>query len=104
MLRPEQVDWIRNHHERPDGDGYPDGLSREEISEGAALLALANAFDVMTISRPYSSPKTVQEALNECVELNGIQFMPSAVAALLELHAASELAPDESVPRTLVSP
>ena len=58
VLAPEQVVWIRIHHERPDGEGYPDGLSGDEIPEGAALLALADAWDVMTISRPYSRPKT----------------------------------------------
>ncbi len=104
VLRPEQVDWIRNHHERPDGEGYPDGLSVEEISEGAALLAIADAWDVMTISRPYSSRKAVDEAIKECIELNGIQFMPMAVAALLELHAAGELAREEALPGTLVLP
>ena len=104
VLRPEQVDWIRNHHERPDGEGYPDGLTAEEISEGAALLAVADAWDVMTISRPYSSPKSIDEAFKECLELDGVQFMPRAVAALLELHAAGELAREEVLPGTLVRP
>jgi diguanylate cyclase (GGDEF)-like protein len=91
VLTPEQVDWVRTHHERPDGDGYPDGLSEDEISEGAGLLALADAWDVMTISRPYSSPKTVEDALNECVELVGAQFLQPAVTALIELYSGGEL-------------
>jgi HD-GYP domain-containing protein (c-di-GMP phosphodiesterase class II) len=91
VLTPDQVEWIRTHHERPDGQGYPDGLSAEEISEGAALLALADAWDVMTISRPYSLPKTVDEALGECFSLIGMQFTQTAVAALMELHARGEL-------------
>ena len=80
MLAPEQVEWIRTHHERPDGEGYPDGLTAEDIPEGAALLALADAFDVMTAGRPYSLPKTAEDALAECVELAGVQFAPRAVA------------------------
>jgi diguanylate cyclase (GGDEF)-like protein/putative nucleotidyltransferase with HDIG domain len=91
VLTPDQVDWIRTHHERPNGEGYPDGLVAEEIPEGAALLAIADAWDVMTISRPYSSPKEVQEALEECRELVGEQFTPTAVAALLELYATGDL-------------
>jgi diguanylate cyclase (GGDEF)-like protein len=91
VLTPEQVTWVRTHHERPDGDGYPDGLGEAELSEGAGLLSVADAWDVMTISRPYSSPKTVDEALQECVELIGRQFTQGAVSALLELHAAGEL-------------
>ena len=92
VLAPEQVDWIRTHHERPNGEGYPDGLTAEDIPEGAALLALADAFDVMTISRPYSRPKTIDEAIEECCELSGVQFMPVAVAALLQLHQEGEFA------------
>jgi diguanylate cyclase (GGDEF)-like protein/putative nucleotidyltransferase with HDIG domain len=91
VLAPDQVEWIRTHHERPDGQGYPDGLSGDEISEGAALLALADAWDVMTISRPYSLPKTVDEALRECFSLIGVQFTQTAVAALMELHSRGEL-------------
>ncbi len=95
VLAPEQVEWIRNHHERPDGDGYPDGLTAGEISEGAALLALADTWDVMTISRPYSLPRNIEEALGECESLVGRQFTERAVAALVELHETGELAPQE---------
>jgi diguanylate cyclase (GGDEF)-like protein len=94
VLAPEQVEWIRTHHERPDGDGYPDGLTHEEISEGAALLAVADAWDVMTASRPYSVPKTIDEAIAECVELVGIQFTQRAVDAVLALHGTGELYSD----------
>src|SRR5205085_872768 len=90
VLSPDQVDWIRTHHERPNGEGYPDGLVAEEIPEGAALLAIADAWDVMTISRPYSSPKEVHEALEECRDLVGEQFTATAVAALLPPAATIE--------------
>jgi diguanylate cyclase (GGDEF)-like protein len=95
VLAPEQVEWIRTHHERPDGNGYPDGLGADEISEGAALLALADAFDVMTISRPYSVPKAMEDALAESESLIGLQFTQEAVAALTQVHDAGELAPHE---------
>jgi diguanylate cyclase (GGDEF)-like protein len=91
VLAPEQVDWIRTHHERPDGGGYPSGLTGEAIPEGGALLAVADAWDVMTVSRPYSVPKTPKVALEECVSLIGRQFTRGAVEALLELHARREL-------------
>jgi diguanylate cyclase (GGDEF)-like protein len=91
VLSEEQVAWIRGHHERPDGTGYPDGLTASEIPEGAALLALADAFDVMTLSRPYSPPRSVPEALRECRELVGLQFCAEPVAALEELAAAGML-------------
>jgi diguanylate cyclase (GGDEF)-like protein len=91
VLAPEQVEWIRTHHERPDGTGYPRALRGAEISEGAALLAAADAWDVMTQSRSYSLPKRPDDALAECVELIGRQFTKTAVGALVQLHATGEL-------------
>ena len=91
VLEPEQVEWIRTHHERPDGDGYPRGLAAHEIPEGAALLAIADAWDVMTSGRPYSAPRSVDDALDECAQLVGKQFTRDAVGALMKLHAGGEL-------------
>ena len=82
VLDPEQVAWIRSHHERPDGRGYPAGLRGDEIPEGAALLAVADCFDVMTVARPYSRPMSEADALAECRSLVGAQFSSAAVAAL----------------------
>ena len=82
VLDAEQVAWIRSHHERPDGRGYPDALQGAEIPEGAALLAVADCFDVMTVARPYSRPKSEADALAECRSLVGAQFTSAAVAAL----------------------
>src|SRR3954454_19133626 len=93
VLSEEQVTWIRGHHERPDGTGYPDGLAGDEISEGAALLALADAFDVMTLSRPYSAPRSIDDALRECRSLVGQQFTADAVAALEQMSQGSRVAP-----------
>jgi diguanylate cyclase (GGDEF)-like protein len=93
VLGPEQVSWIRIHHERPDGSGYPRGLSENEIPEGAALLAVADAWDVMTSGRPYSGPKSVDDAVSECTRMVSRQFTKTAVGALLKLHAAGELDP-----------
>jgi diguanylate cyclase (GGDEF)-like protein len=90
-LSPEQVSWIACHHERPDATGYPQGLRGEEIPEGAALLAMADAWDVMTISRPYSAPKSPEEALAECLAAEGTQFTEEACAALLSLSREDAL-------------
>jgi diguanylate cyclase (GGDEF)-like protein/putative nucleotidyltransferase with HDIG domain len=88
ILNPEQVEWVRGHHERPDGRGYPRGLVAEELSEGAALLAAADAFDVMVSARPYSPGRSVDEALAEVRALRGAQFADAAVDALEAAHAA----------------
>ena len=91
LLLPEQVAWIRAHHERPDGRGYPAGLTEAAIPDGAAILAVADAFDVMTATRIYSAARTREDALAECVRLVGAQFSPAPVAALAALCAAQPI-------------
>jgi HD-GYP domain-containing protein (c-di-GMP phosphodiesterase class II) len=87
ILSAEQVEWIWGHHERPDGRGYPRGLVASGLSEGATLLAAADAFDVMVSARPYSAERSAQDALAECRELIGRQFTAEAVAALEAVDA-----------------
>jgi diguanylate cyclase (GGDEF)-like protein len=91
VLDDEQTAWVAAHHERPDGRGYPDGLTAENIPAGAALLAVADAWDVMTVSRPYSVPKSPEDALAECCELAGAQFTAEAIDALRVVHANGTL-------------
>ncbi len=100
VVSAEQVEWIRSHHERPDGLGYPQGMRADELSEGAALLAIADAWDAMTISRPYGPSKTVDEALSECSRLVGRQFTSAAAEALMALHRDGELSAGGSEPLT----
>jgi diguanylate cyclase (GGDEF)-like protein/putative nucleotidyltransferase with HDIG domain len=88
LLVPEQVGWIRAHHERPDGRGYPAGLTAAEIPDGAAILAVADAFDVMTATRIYSAARSREDALAECLRLVGAQFAPEPVAALAAMCRA----------------
>jgi diguanylate cyclase (GGDEF)-like protein len=97
VLEAEQVIWIRGHHERWDGDGYPDRLGGEEIADGAQLLALADAWDAMTESRAYKPTSTRTEALAECTRERGHQFSPAAVDALLRLAERDALPRREPV-------
>jgi len=55
----------RYHHEKVDGNGYPDKLSKLEIPVGARIMALVDAFDAMTTDRPYRSHRSFVEAINE---------------------------------------
>jgi HD-GYP domain-containing protein (c-di-GMP phosphodiesterase class II) len=82
ILSEEQVNWIRGHHERPDGHG----LTEYEINDGAALLSLADAWDVMVAGRSYSPSKTSDDAFEECLSLVGKQFTVDAIQALAELR------------------
>ena len=85
VLTPEQVSWVRGHHERWDGAGYPTGLMGEEIPLGARILALADAWDVMTSQRSYHDPLTIEDALAECRRCAGGQFSTEVVVALESL-------------------
>ena len=91
LLLAEQVGWIRAHHERPDGRGYPAGLIAAQIPDGAAILAVADAFDVMTATRIYSAARSREDALAECQRLVGAQFGPEPVAALAAMCRAEPL-------------
>jgi len=89
LLTAEQIDWIRHHQERFDGTGGPDGLAGCDISEGAGLLAVADAWDTMTGGGPASRALTPEEALAECERGAGTRFAPDAVMALARLEHGS---------------
>jgi hypothetical protein len=71
------------HHERYDGTGYPDGLRGHEISLGARIVGLADAFEVMTASRPYKRAMTRSAALQEVIRCAGGQFDPVVARSFL---------------------
>jgi diguanylate cyclase (GGDEF)-like protein len=99
-LSPEQTEWVRHHHERPDGRGYPDGVGGTALSPGARILALADAFDAMTAARPYRAPLPVADAMDECRAGTGRQFCPHAVAALEVLWREGALEVPEGAGRS----
>jgi putative nucleotidyltransferase with HDIG domain len=69
------------HHERWDGNGYPQGLRGEAIGLEARVIAVADAFDVMANERPYRSAMSYEAALAELIRCAGKQFDPQIVAA-----------------------
>jgi len=75
--------FIRHHHERWDGLGYPEGLAGPDIPLEAAIVGLADAWDAMTTERPYSRPRTEEEAVDEILRARGTQFAPAVVDAFL---------------------
>lgn len=77
------VPIVRSHHERWDGNGYPDGLAGEEIPFLARLLAVADAFSAMTADRPYRRGMDWQSALAELRRQRGKQFDPLMVDAFI---------------------
>lgn len=83
VLGDEELDWVRFHHERWDGNGYPDRLPGHKIPFGARVIALADSFDAMTSHRSFRSLRTPNEALAEIESCSGTQFDPSLVPLFL---------------------
>ncbi|HZI89604.1 MAG TPA: HD-GYP domain-containing protein, partial [Candidatus Polarisedimenticolia bacterium] len=79
---------VRHHHEKFDGSGYPDGLRGEEIPIEARIMAVADAFDAMTSSRPYRKPMPEEAALSELRAAAGTQFDPRVVGAFEQIYPA----------------
>ncbi|MBN1600017.1 MAG: HD domain-containing protein [Chitinispirillaceae bacterium] len=79
----EILKYIRYHHGRFDGSGYPDTLSGYQIPLGARILAVADSFEAMTSERPYRKAMSDEEAFAELVRGKGDQFDPEVVEAFL---------------------
>ncbi len=73
------VPMVRHHHERWDGQGYPDGLQGDAIPFGARIVAIADAFEAMTSHRAYITTRTPAQALEELRRCAGTQFDPVLV-------------------------
>ncbi len=76
---------ILTHHERPDGRGYPRGLTGDEIPIEGAIIGLADAFDAMTSQRTYRAKLSVDDAVEEIRRNAGAQFDANLVEKLMEL-------------------
>jgi diguanylate cyclase (GGDEF)-like protein len=87
----EESTWIRGHHERVDGGGYPDGLRRSQIPLESRILFVADAFEAMTSDRPYQPGMPVEEALAELRRCAGTQFDARVVTVLSELVRSGRL-------------
>jgi putative nucleotidyltransferase with HDIG domain len=79
--------YVKHHHERFDGQGYPDGLAGNEIPLASRIIHLVDAYDAMTTSRPYSSPKTHNQALAEILAGKGSHFDPAIVNIFMDLDS-----------------
>ena len=87
LSRPEFDDlraWILAHHERPDGLGYPDGLSGDAIPFEARILAVADAYEAMIAERVYRPALGEQGARDELEAGAGSQFDATVVSAFLK--------------------
>ena len=90
ILRPLQIlrpviPMIMHHHEKYNGTGYPSRLKKNQIPEGARIMAVADAFEAMVYGRPYRERKNINSAIKEIKKKSGSQFDPKVVDAFLKI-------------------
>jgi len=76
---------IRQHHERMDGTGYPNGLTGDDILLEARILAVSDTVEAMAAHRPYRPAVGLDAALNEIRDGRGTAYDPTVVDACIEL-------------------
>lgn len=96
---PPILQIVRWHHERLDGDGFPDGLSGDQIPKLVRIVTVADTFDAMTTGRPYRDGLPVEEAIDELKRYSGLQFDPEAVKAFLSASLSLGEFPIPTPPR-----
>ena len=101
LLQGEGIRVVRSHHERWDGEGYPDRLRGTEIPASARIFAVADALDAMTDERPYREALAWEDALVEIAHGRGRQFDPDAVDALTACEADLRRIREDSIAVTV---
>lgn len=85
------VPGVKNHHEKYDGSGYPDGLKGDDIPVIARIIAVTDTFDAMTTDRPYRKGLSFNAAFEELKKNAGSQFDPDVVNAFFEAYKEMEI-------------
>ena len=85
LFTPEIVRAVRNHHERWDGAGYPDGLAGERIPEVARALCIVDSYDAMSFQHQHHEALSYAECLAELDRCRGTQFDPGMVTAFMRV-------------------
>ncbi|PIU83180.1 MAG: hypothetical protein COS68_05385 [Elusimicrobia bacterium CG06_land_8_20_14_3_00_38_11] len=84
------AEYVKHHHERWDGNGYPDKLKGNDIPLGSRILAVVDSFDAMMSERPYKKAMTLSEAFVELKKNSGAQFDAKVVEEFLKYDFQSE--------------
>jgi len=87
----EIAELVLFHHERWDGDGYPQGLRGEEIPFGSRIIAVADSIDAMISDRPYRSTMNIEQCINEVRANAGKQFDPVVAGAACQLYQRGKI-------------
>jgi putative nucleotidyltransferase with HDIG domain len=103
-LAPIVFDLIRHHHERYDGCGYPSGLAGDELPIEVFVLGVADTYDAITSTRPYSAGLTPEQARQVILDERGKQFHPKVVDVFLKAYDKGRLGliRDDMIDRRLI--
>lgn len=85
------IPYIKGHHERFDGNGYPEGLKGEQIPVEGRLLAVVDTFDAILSDRPYRKGASVRKAVMELISNRGTQFDPELVDVFLRIISQKKI-------------
>jgi response regulator RpfG family c-di-GMP phosphodiesterase len=77
--------WLKYHHERYDGQGYPEGLAGENIPISSRIIAIADTYDAMTSTRSYRAALSHEEAIDEIMCCSGSQFDPNLAEIFIQI-------------------
>jgi len=77
--------YVRSHHERYDGFGYPDGLKGDNIPLISRIIFVADTFDAMTSDRPYRKGLSIEVTIDELIKCSGTQFDPMVVGTFIRI-------------------
>jgi HD-GYP domain-containing protein (c-di-GMP phosphodiesterase class II) len=108
LLKPiefhsQVTEIILAHHERIDGRGYPRGLRGEQIPLGARIIAAVDAYESMTLGRPYRQPMSHEDAVAELQSHRGTQFDEGVVDAFVEVMTTQQDIPPFPTPEAAES-
>jgi len=84
-LKGKEAKWVRHHHERWDGMGYPDGLKGEEIPLPSRIIAAADVYEALTSARPYRDSYSKEKAIEMIKEMSGTVLDPNIASILIEI-------------------
>ena len=101
---PAVIDFVRYHHEKMDGSGYPYGLMSYQIPLGAKIIKMADCFDAITTDRPYQQRKSWIEALAILRQISGTDLNPVLVKSFIADIKENGLALDHTQSISLYSP
>lgn len=83
----EVTPYVRSHHERYDGQGYPDGIKTSQLGLGVRILSVCDAFDAMSTNRPYHNALSFEDCQKDLLFQAGRQFDSEVVHALIQLFS-----------------